>query len=329
MRSKLLSAACVAALLAGPALAQEEQTPTTEGTEATEGATTTEGTATAEGATATEGAATTETTETAEGTEVEVTTEEQPATDTAATEQPAVENTAQTSAEQPDAGAAVTTTNTEQAATEQPPLPSDPQEALAQAAAQLDDAMQQYQGAAGGTVGEATTDATGGEAGTTQVVDQQSQQQVNDALDQFDQALNQYGQSNPDEQVQEQITQLQAQTQQARDQLQNDPQGAMDTIDQLTQAALTLPQSQIPAEADSIMDRQLVSSDGEEVGQISNILVTSDGQVEAIIVTRGGALGLGGNDVAVAWDQIQIQGDQVVVNMSQDEMEQLPEYVTD
>jgi sporulation protein YlmC with PRC-barrel domain len=355
MRTSLLSAACVAALFAGAALAQEtttETAPETEGqttgaetaqaTETTEpvaGTEATEGTATAQAgddAAAATDAATAEATEATEGAEAAgdaVTvqaTEGVEATGDAATAQTEtieVENAAQTSAEQPDAGAAVTTT--EQATSELPPLPSDPQEALAQASSQLDQAMEQYQGAAAGTVGDTTTEATGGEAGTTQVVDQQSQQQVNDALDQFDQALTQYGESSQDEQVQEQVTQLQAQTQQARDQLQNDPQGAMDTIDQLTQAALTLPQSEIPAEADLIINTQLVSSDGEQLGEISNVLVTSDGQVEAILVSRGGALGLGGSDVAVPWDQIQIQGDQTVVNMTQDEVEQLPDYVTD
>ena len=59
------------------------------------------------------------------------------------------------------------------------------------------------------------------------------------------------------------------------------------------------------------------------------MLITSDGQVEALLIERGGALGLGGTQIAVTWDQIQLQGDQIMVNATRDEMEQMPEYQTE
>ena len=78
-----------------------------------------------------------------------------------------------------------------------------------------------------------------------------------------------------------------------------------------------------------ILARQIVTSDGEEGGEVSNILVTADGQVEALLIKRGGALGLGGTQVAIPWDQIQLQGDQITVSATRDELRDMPEYQTE
>jgi sporulation protein YlmC with PRC-barrel domain len=185
--------------------------------------------------------------------------------------------------------------------------------------------------------------ATGTGAGTDVTVDsaaattgnvaadqdaQQAQQNATTALDEFDTALQQVSQDG-DQAMQEQVASLQTQSQQVRQQLQEDPTTAGEDMQSLAQSAMTLQTASIPAEADAIMGRQIVTSDGEEGGEVSDVLVTADGQIEALLVKRGGALGLGGTQVAVTWDQLQLQGDQIVVNMTRDEMEQLPEYQTE
>jgi hypothetical protein len=48
-----------------------------------------------------------------------------------------------------------------------------------------------------------------------------------------------------------------------------------------------------------------------------------------VIVERGGVLGLGGSQISLPWDQIRIQGDQLSVQMSADQLDAMPEYVTD
>lgn len=48
----------------------------------------------------------------------------------------------------------------------------------------------------------------------------------------------------------------------------------------------------------------------EHVGEISDIVLTDDGQVEQVIVDVGGFLGLGEKPVAVSFDEIEISRDQ-------------------
>jgi sporulation protein YlmC with PRC-barrel domain len=87
--------------------------------------------------------------------------------------------------------------------------------------------------------------------------------------------------------------------------------------------------AEVTAEADQIIGKQLISSDEEEVGEITGVLVTSQGQVEAIILQQSGTIGMGGRTVAVAWDKLKILGDQITVEMTSDELEGLAEYHMD
>lgn len=54
----------------------------------------------------------------------------------------------------------------------------------------------------------------------------------------------------------------------------------------------------------------LFDATDERVGEISDIVLTDDGQVEQVIVDVGGFLGLGEKPVAVAFDEIEISRDQ-------------------
>jgi sporulation protein YlmC with PRC-barrel domain len=85
----------------------------------------------------------------------------------------------------------------------------------------------------------------------------------------------------------------------------------------------------VTAEADQIVGKQLISSDGEEAGEISGALVTNDGRVAAVLIKQSGTIGMGGKTVVVAWDRISIQGDQLTVNMTSAEVSELSEYHAD
>ncbi|HVG49363.1 MAG TPA: PRC-barrel domain-containing protein, partial [Rubellimicrobium sp.] len=132
-----------------------------------------------------------------------------------------------------------------------------------------------------------------------------------------------------EQQVQEQVASLQQQSEQVRQQLQDDPANAGEGMSELAQGAMQLQTASIPAEADAIMGRQIVTADGEEGGEVADVLITADGQVEALLIKRGGALGLGGTQVAIPWDQIQLQGDQITVSATRDELRDMPEYQTE
>jgi sporulation protein YlmC with PRC-barrel domain len=160
---------------------------------------------------------------------------------------------------------------------------------------------------------------------------EQARSRAQQALDGVEQALQEKaGDSDATENIQGQV-------QSARQQLQDEPQAAAETLRNLAESARSLQQSQelqrqqadIPAEADRIIGKKLVSEQGEEIGEISNVLVTTDGQVEAVLIKQGGALGMGGRQVALTWDQMQLQGDQLTVALTPEEVEQLPEYQAD
>lgn len=166
---------------------------------------------------------------------------------------------------------------------------------------------------------------------------QQAQQQAQQALDNYEQALQQHAQSGG-QQAQDQVEQLQPQIEQARQQLQQSPQEAGQTLQQIAQSGqqmqggdqtASVPQPELSAEADRLVGKKVMGSDGEETGEIADALVSPDGKIEAVLVETGGALGVGGKQVAVAWDQIQVEGDQMKVNMTSDQLDQMPEYVTE
>ncbi len=153
------------------------------------------------------------------------------------------------------------------------------------------------------------------------------------ALNDLQQAMQNMRQEGNQAVSQDQLDSLQDQIDQTRTQLTTDPTQAGQMFQMLADAAqqvgMAQPQPEIPAEADRIIGKQLVTLAGEEAGEVTDVLVTADGQVAAVIVERGGVLGLGGSQISLPWDQIRIQGDQLSVQMSADQLDAMPEYVTE
>ncbi|MGN7295365.1 PRC-barrel domain-containing protein [Rhizobium sp. SAFR-030] len=56
------------------------------------------------------------------------------------------------------------------------------------------------------------------------------------------------------------------------------------------------------------------SADGENVGEISDVLIGSNGSLNAIIVSIGGIVGLGGKEIAVPADTFKVGSDQTSGN---------------
>ena len=73
------------------------------------------------------------------------------------------------------------------------------------------------------------------------------------------------------------------------------------------------------------------ADDAESVGEISDLLVGSDGEIDAAIVGVGGFLGLGEKNVAVSYDNLKLTTDDdgsyfVVLETSKEELESAPEF---
>jgi len=90
---------------------------------------------------------------------------------------------------------------------------------------------------------------------------------------------------------------------------------------------------------DNLMGSSARTSDGEEVGNIEDILIDSDGQIKAIVVGVGGFLGIGAKDVAISWDHVSVAPDAdngaatlspndfvIQVNVTEDQLRDAPEF---
>ncbi len=85
-------------------------------------------------------------------------------------------------------------------------------------------------------------------------------------------------------------------------------------------------------EAGEIEQAPVMSRDGDEIGDVSQVLMTADGAIDAIVVNVGGFLGMGSKPVAVPFDRLTLQtndenGDMSIrIAMSREEIEALPQY---
>lgn len=79
-------------------------------------------------------------------------------------------------------------------------------------------------------------------------------------------------------------------------------------------------QAQLSPDARNIIGKTAISPQGKEAGKIEDVLVDQDGKVQAMVVDHEG------KKRAVPWNQVSMQGDQVTVKMSDEQMSQLPEY---
>ena len=75
-----------------------------------------------------------------------------------------------------------------------------------------------------------------------------------------------------------------------------------------------------------------VSNGQDTIGEVSDLVVTDDGRVEAIVVGVGCFLGIGEKPVALAWDSIKLteqDGSRVIlVSATREQLEGMPTYKT-
>jgi sporulation protein YlmC with PRC-barrel domain len=77
---------------------------------------------------------------------------------------------------------------------------------------------------------------------------------------------------------------------------------------------------------DEVEDITVVDAAGETIGEVDEVLATSDGRPVAVVVEAGGFLGIGEKDVIVDITRLTKSGDNVVLNMSKAEIEALPAW---
>jgi sporulation protein YlmC with PRC-barrel domain len=83
--------------------------------------------------------------------------------------------------------------------------------------------------------------------------------------------------------------------------------------------------------ADNLTGATVIGPDGEDIAEVGDILLTADGQIDAMMVDFGGFLGVGQKTVAVSLDNLEFaaneSGDLVIYSdFTREQLEAQPEY---
>jgi PRC-barrel domain len=92
-------------------------------------------------------------------------------------------------------------------------------------------------------------------------------------------------------------------------------------------AATVLPSHEVQ----SILGREVLSANGENMGRIVDVLVDRSGEVRAAIIDFGGFLGVGSRKIAVEWNALHFpppaQADaKISLELTRDQVKAAPEY---
>lgn len=81
-------------------------------------------------------------------------------------------------------------------------------------------------------------------------------------------------------------------------------------------------------------DVQSTAEDGDDIGEVSDLLLNEDGEVKGVVISVGGVMGIGDKKVAVEWDAVEVSkdedGDYVMrINTTKEALEDAKEYDED
>ncbi|HYH19749.1 MAG TPA: PRC-barrel domain-containing protein [Azospirillum sp.] len=96
-------------------------------------------------------------------------------------------------------------------------------------------------------------------------------------------------------------------------------------VRQETQAtSATMPAGQ----AEQLIGNDVLSSGGQEMGEVENLIIDAQGQIKGLVVQWGGFLGIGDKERVVPWNQVQYDhaNDRVVIDMTKEQIQALPQY---
>lgn len=80
--------------------------------------------------------------------------------------------------------------------------------------------------------------------------------------------------------------------------------------------------------ASRIIDLNLKNAQDETIGEIDDLLVSSDGKVTHVIISTGGVLGVGAKKVQVPWSDVKIDGngEKATASMTAEQVKNAPEW---
>jgi len=73
-------------------------------------------------------------------------------------------------------------------------------------------------------------------------------------------------------------------------------------------------------------DMRIFGANGEEIGEIDDVLGDAAGQPSAVTVEVGGFLGMGDREVVIGLNEIEVVGLRLTLNRTREQIEALPEW---
>jgi sporulation protein YlmC with PRC-barrel domain len=143
-----------------------------------------------------------------------------------------------------------------------------------------------------------------------------------EALVQFDQSLDQLHQSVPGYVPLELATSLHTQVRETLRMVETDTAAAA-----ISMQELALRVTDLTAEADLLIGRALIGAGGAKLGTISNVLITEDGRIEAIVIDRTAPSQ--DQQFVVSWRDVSIIGVDFLSELTAAETDRLPAYPED
>lgn len=81
---------------------------------------------------------------------------------------------------------------------------------------------------------------------------------------------------------------------------------------------------------DELMDEmEVVGPDGEEMGEIEDVIFGEQGEVLAVIAEIGGLLDIGDTHVSVPWDEVEIAGGRIALPITEDNVDEYSVFEAD
>jgi len=118
----------------------------------------------------------------------------------------------------------------------------------------------------------------------------------------------------------------------AEDRMRQDEQLAQQRAEQQQDRSVAVPGDSAMDSLDTlgveeIVGKEVVSQQGEEIGEIEDVVVDTSSQMKLAVIDVGGFLGIGEKSVAVSFDQLELSDDgRIRSDLTRETLESQPEY---
>lgn len=93
-----------------------------------------------------------------------------------------------------------------------------------------------------------------------------------------------------------------------------------------TETTTSAAQSGTPQGTTELIGADVIGQEGDDVGDLENVLVDDQGNATHVVIGHGGWMGLGEKEVAVPLSQIQVSGGRIQVMVPDQQLADMPEY---